>query len=181
MQDIKPDIWRIIQIRGDASLGKLHDYIVAVMGWEDYHLHRFKIDGKNYGVPDPEYNDLDDFRILNERKYSLEKLLLEGQEFEYEYDFGDSWLHNIVVEKVFPAEKKKYYPICISGERNCPPEDCGGSMGYYEMLEALADPNHDRYDEYVEWLGEDFDPEEVNLTEINDIFDNIKGNTREPR
>ena len=65
----------------------------------------------------------------------------EGAKFDYVYDFGDHWEHEILVEKILPLEKGTHYPVCVTGRRACPPEDCGGATGYKELLEILLDPS----------------------------------------
>jgi hypothetical protein len=85
----------------------------------------------------------------------------------YEYDFGDSWEHELLVEKILPLEAGKHYPICLTGKRACPPEDCGGIWGYASLLAAIRDPEHPEHDEMVEWGGDEFDPEAFDLDEVN--------------
>ena len=99
----------------------------------------------------------------------------EGQTFSYSYDFGDNWQHKIVVEKILDEnEVDKKIPVCIDGERACPPEDCGGVWGYEELLQIRKDKNHPDYEERItEWLGEDFDPEEFNVEEVNNLLGGI--------
>jgi hypothetical protein len=87
--------------------------------------------------------------------------------FMYEYDFGDSWEHEILFEKEMPAEPGSHYPVCLEGERACPPEDCGGVWGYADLLKVIKNPEHEEYEEMMEWVGEDFDPEAFDLDEIN--------------
>ena len=87
--------------------------------------------------------------------------------FTYEYDFGDSWQHEIVLEKTLESEPDVAYPRCIDGARACPPEDVGGIWGYAEFLEAISDPNHENHDEMVEWVGGEFDPEKFSVDEVN--------------
>lgn len=84
---------------------------------------------------------------------------LSNKNATYEYDFGDGWRHKIVLEKVLSAEPGVKYPLCLSGKRACPPEDCGGIWGYEELLEIMKDPNHEEYEERMEWIGDDFNPE----------------------
>lgn len=91
----------------------------------------------------------------------------EGFKFRYECDFGDSWLHQVRVEKILPPEPGRSYPVCIKGRRACPPEDVGGMWGYYHFLEAIQDPDHEEHDEYLEWVGGAFDPEAFDLEEVN--------------
>jgi hypothetical protein len=85
----------------------------------------------------------------------------------YEYDFGDSWQHEIVLEKTLEPEPKVRYPRCVEGERACPPEDCGGVWGYAEFLEAIGDPEHESQEEMLEWIGGEFDPEKFSVDKVN--------------
>jgi len=88
----------------------------------------------------------------------------------YEYDFGDGWEHTIEVQKILEPESGVEYPVCLGGKKACPPEDCGGIWGYYELLDAIADPKHDRHDELREWLGGEFDPDAFDLEEVNAVL-----------
>jgi hypothetical protein len=126
------------------------------MGWDDYHLHQFTIGRVEYGTADNEWG-LEE--IEDERKVRLDQVATVKSKFLYVYDFGDDWNHQIVVEKVLPPQSGVRYPSCVAGERNCPPEDCGGMWGFYDMLEKIADPKHPEHEETVEWLGDPFDPE----------------------
>lgn len=162
LTDSRPPIWRRIQVPSDITLGKLHRILQAAMGWTDSHLHRFDVKGVSYGLADPEL----DFR--SERSAKLNEVApTEGFKFRYEYDFGDSWMHNIVVEKILPADPDQRYPVCIKGKRACPPEDCGGVWGYAELEETLKDPSHPEHEEMMEWLDGDFDPEAFDLEQVN--------------
>ena len=181
LRDITPPIFRILQIKGNASLGKLHDYIQGTMGWKDCHLHEFEIKGKKYQAEEQKYEEIDEPDMFDERKYRINKLLQEGDSFEYIYDYGDYWEHEITVEKIITPKEEVHYPICTDGERACPPEDCGGTMGYEELLEVLNDPDHEEHEHYSEWAGEDFDPEKFDIKETNNMLGNIKSNVREPR
>lgn len=164
LEDIKPPIWRRIQVTSATSLYKFHKILQTVMGWSDYHLHEFIIDETHYGKPDPDYP----FEVKNEKNMKLGQAVSEeGAKFTYIYDFGDYWRHKILVEKILLLEPDKHYPICIKGKRACPPEDCGGIYGYYEFLEAIQNPDHPEHDEMLEWVGGSFDPEAFDLDEIN--------------
>ena len=134
------------------------------MGWSNYHLHQFIIHEGEYGIPDLDYGtDIED-----EKRVRLGEIILaEKEKFIYEYDFGDSWEHEILVEKIAPIEKGLQYPICLKGKRACPPEDCGGIWGYPEFLEAIEDVNHPEHDDMLEWIGGEFDPEEFDVNSIN--------------
>ncbi|MEA3487630.1 MAG: plasmid pRiA4b ORF-3 family protein, partial [Euryarchaeota archaeon] len=92
---------------------------------------------------------------------------MENQSAVYTYDFGDSWEHKIQLEKIPPREKGIKYPICIKGKRACPPEDCGGTWGYEELLAILKDPKHEQYEEMLDWVGGEFDSEHFDVEEIS--------------
>lgn len=171
LSDSKPPIWRRVLIEDTTTLSKLHAILQTVMGWAGYHLHMFTINGQIYG--DPEDDEFGDMGIKNESRFKLNQLVgREGFKFRYEYDFGDGWLHDLLVEKILPAEKGAYYPICVTGKRACPPEDSGGVGGYEEILEARANSKHPQHREYKEWIGENFDPEHFDLDEVNKVLRN---------
>ena len=166
LDDTHPPVWRRIQVPGNTTLLKLHDILQIVMGWEDYHLHMFTIEGLIFGDPaDDEYGD----RItLDEANYKLSQVIYgEGQRFTYKYDFGDGWDHTLLLEKIFSPDDGVHYPLCLKGKRACPPEDVGGVWGYINFLEAVRDPDHDEYEEYLAWVGGEFDPETFDLEEVN--------------
>jgi len=85
----------------------------------------------------------------------------------YQYDFGDGWEHVIVVQKIVEPESGVEYPVCLAGKNACPPENCGGVWGYYEMLKAVKDASHEMHDEYTGWLGERFDPQAFDIDGVN--------------
>ena len=161
---IRPPIWRRVQGDGDITLARLHRIIQAVMGWYDCHLHLFEIDDVNYGVPYP-----DDFtQIENEKSVKLNKVVpYEKSRFLYEYDFGDSWGHDILVEKILPSDPDTKYPVCLKGKRACPPEDIGGEAGYSMLLLGLENPKNREYKDFVDQVDGVFDPEEFDLEQIN--------------
>jgi len=163
LDHVKPAIWRRMLVAGDTKLGKLHDIVQAVMGWDDCHLHEFIIGHDHYGTPDADAPQ----DLKSEHRITLEKIVNQGDKFIYEYDFGDGWRHTLKIEKVLPAEKDQRYPRCLAGECACPPEDSGGIPGYMRMLEILNNPSGEEYDEMLEWTGEDFDPEAFDLDAIN--------------
>ena len=160
----KPPIWRRLLVRSDVTLAELHQVIQAAMGWAGYHLHQFIVGETYYGEPHPDYG----FEMRDESRVKLSHVAPdEGAKFGYEYDFGDSWLHQVLVEKVLPPEPGQRYPVCIKGRRACPPEDVGGVWGYEEFLEAIRDPDHPEHEDYLEWIGGEFDPEEFDLDDVN--------------
>lgn len=160
----KPPIWRRVQVEETARLGDLHAIIQCVMGWTDSHLHQFIIKGEYYGVPTA--GDFEE--VKDEDKFNLGGTVGKAKgKFVYEYDFGDSWEHEILVEKILPREAGVTYPRCLDGKRACPPEDCGGIWGYHDMLAAVADPKHPEHEELIEWLDGEFDPKAFDLEEVN--------------
>jgi pRiA4b ORF-3-like protein len=162
LHDTEPPVWRRLLIPGEMTLGDLHQAIQAAMGWDDDHLHTFDIAGREYGDPD----GVDD--VADEERLTLNEVLNSGvSRFTYTYDFGDNWQHKVLIERPRRPLEAGRYPTCIAGERNCPPEDCGGPWGYKDLLAVLADPAHPEYSERVEWVGEDFDPAEFAIEEAN--------------
>jgi hypothetical protein len=164
LRDSHPLIWRRIHVKSDISLAKLHRIIQRFMGWEDAHLHQFSIRGNKYGVSDEDENEAD--RLLDERRFTLGQVISSGR-FEYKYDFGDNWEHELEIEKTFPPDMNIRYPVCVAGGRACPPEDVGGIPGYENFLDAIKNPKHPGHQEYREWVGEDFDPEVTDIGGIN--------------
>ena len=166
---IRPPIWRRIQIRRDITLAELHLILQAGMGWTNSHLHQFRVGKTYYG--DPDIDEFGDMNLKDERKLRLSKLLSKPkQKIVYEYDFGDGWEHEILLEKIVPAEPGIQYPRCLGGARACPPEDCGGVGGYAEFLAAIRDPNHEEHDEYLDWIGGEFDPEEFDVEDFDNAL-----------
>ncbi len=163
LRDVRPPIWRRVQVTGDASLFKLHRIIQTVMGWHDEHLHEFEVKGEFYG--DAEINEGD---LLDEKSALLRRLVADQNEhFHYMYDLGDCWEHEILVEKILPVEKGVSYPVCLKGERACPPENCGGGPGYEKLLKILSDPSHSEHDHMFAWLPGDFDTEKFDVEDAN--------------
>ena len=158
---IDPPIWRRIQTK-DCTLDKLHEHIQTAMGWTNSHLHQFMIDGVRHGDPELIYEDSQDEEPpIDSRRLKLSKIIpWDGKrfQFEYEYDFGDGWEHEILFEGFVPVEKGARYPLCLEGERACPPDDVGGTYGYRDYVKAMANPRHKRHKEFLEWNGP-FDPE----------------------
>ena len=160
----KPPIWRRLLVSADMTLADLHDTIQVAMGWSDFYLHMFTVNGESYGQPHP-----DDFEeVIDERKVKLGQVATgEKSKLRYQYDFGDLWDHSILVEKVLEPDPATHYPSCVKGVRNCPPEDCGGVWGYHGFLEAIADPKHPGHKDMIEWVGGEFDSEAFDLEATN--------------
>lgn len=171
LKDIRPPIWRRVQVSSETTLGKLHRIIQESMGWTNSHLHAFWIAGVEYGQPMPEY----DFDVRNELRVKLSKVVTgEKFKFQYIYDMGDSWEHEILLEKELPADPQVRYPTCLTGKRACPPEDCGGAWGYESFLEAIQNPNHPEHESMLEWVGGEFDPEDFDLNMVNQMLKQIR-------
>jgi hypothetical protein len=165
---IKPEIWRRFLVSSSISLEDLHTTIQTVMGWTNSHLYGFYINGAQYS-PD----DDGEFESEGEpiKGVTLKKLKLSVKdEIRYIYDFGDNWEHTIKIEKILPLDDKTQTPLCIDGERNCPPEDCGAAPGYEDLIEALKKPKSKEAKEITEWLGRPYNPEDFNIEEINDLL-----------
>lgn len=171
LKNSKPSIWRRIQVRSDATLGELHAILQMAMGWTNSHLHQFIV-GKRpnfvfIGARGP-YADDDMMDMMNEGEIVISQVLPAARtKMVYEYDFGDSWEHELVVEKIVQAEAGVHYPRCVAGENACPPEDVGGVWGYADFLEAINDPDHEQHEDMLEWAGGEFDPQEFDLDLVN--------------
>jgi len=160
---IKPSIWRSVIVRDDITFKDLHDTIQAAMGWHNAHLFSFYMGGKSVGIPfDGDDDVIDASSIKLTGNFDKEKANLN-----YQYDFGDSWDHQLIIEKVEPIKPKEKLPKCLAGERNCPPEDCGGFPGYENLVEIMKDKKHSEHKEMVGWLGEVFKPEKFSLAAAN--------------
>lgn len=164
LQNVQPPIWRRFQVPNDITFYKLHLVPQEVMGWSNYHLCEFIVGGVTYGDPDPDYGQTD----VNARRVRLWQVVSKPRtSFLYEYDFGDGWEHQVVLEKIIPSTEQLRHPVCLAGARACPPEDCGGPSGYERLLEIISNPEHEEYPEMIKWLGGWFDPEAFDLEEVN--------------
>ena len=180
--EVMPPIWRRIQVR-NCTLDKLHERIQTAMGWTNSHLYQFVINGERYG--DPQLIDVpsDDYYCVDATMTKISDVLPKSGErfpFQYEYDFGDSWHHEILFEGCLPTIKGIRYPVCIEGERACPPEDVGGVGGYAEYLEILADMDDDRHEEMLRWRGK-FDPENFDAGKVTKLMQRGLPNWRNHR
>jgi len=121
LREVRPAIWRRVRVAGSLTLRDLHHVLQVALGWTDSHLHEFEIRGRRYGMPDSEedYGE----SPLDEVEYRLGELVRVGDRFEYVYDFGDNWRHEVVAEKRVPLERDAPKADCLAGKRACPPED----------------------------------------------------------
>jgi len=166
LRGVKPPIWRRLEVPSTINLRQLHQTIQDAFGWEGYHLWVFSTASGDYGIPDPELQHRDAARARLDRVAPR-----AGGRLDYTYDFGDDWEHDIVVEDVLTAEPGVAYPRCLAGRQACPPEDCGGTCGYAELLDVMANPDHPEHSSMLEWLGlgtaEEFHPAAFDRAEIN--------------
>ena len=159
LEDLEPAIWRRLLVPADITLEKLHRVLQVAMGWEDEHLHHFMVGKVIYESPHPyadTFGDPDTESAVTARL--CEVLPRVKAKMDYEYDFGDGWLHRIEVEKIVEQPVEEQVPSCLAGANACPPEDCGGPPGYVDLLEALRDPEHPEHESMFDWIGEEFDP-----------------------
>ena len=163
-----PPIWRRLLVPADLTLEQLHDVLQAAMGWEDCHMHDFRVGSRRFGKPLPDEEFGDGPVTASERTTRMFDVLRKvGAKAVYTYDFGDGWKHGIVLEKMLALEAGRDYPACIDGKRHGPPEDCGGVWGFYNLLDAISNPEHDEHEEASECLGDDFDPEAFSVDDVN--------------
>lgn len=167
------------------TLVQMHKVIQIAMGWENAHLYQFMqpvpapASGRgitrrqitNARIFAPQFEDEEDWGddgMLDVKKVLLSELLpIAKSKILYVYDMGDSWEHEILLEKILPAEPELVYPQCVAGERACPVEDSGGVGGYDEMLRILSDPSDEEYEDILEWTGGKYDPEAFSLEAVN--------------
>jgi len=171
LKGFRPKIWRRLLIPSDLLLSDFHKVIQTSMGWTNSHLHQFIKNRTFYTVKmqdDDFWDEMDNVDYKNMKVSDL--LKKEKDKIVYEYDFGDGWEHDIILEKILPSDSNAKYPTCLNGKMNCPMEDCGGVWGYSDMLEILKNPDHEEYENYIEWLGEKFDPEYFNKDEVNELL-----------
>lgn len=164
LQGCEPAIWRRLLVQ-DTTLDRLSDFLIAAMGWNGGHLHIFTAGDKRYSIPDPEWYDEG---MIDENAVKLSDIVsVKQRSFIYEYDLGDSWQHEVLIENVGPSEPGQRYPICLEGRRACPPEDVGGIGGFYQFLNAIADPNHPEHQYLLKWAAGSFNPEAFDLDQTN--------------
>jgi hypothetical protein len=156
---IKPPIWRRVVVPDSYTLADLHPVIQTAMGWMGGHMHVFRRARQGFG-PQEELPGSASLQCVVQRK---------GQKILYEYDFGDGWLHEILVEKMLPLDANGGYPICLGGACACPPEDCGGVPGYLQLLEAFRNPTVENA-ELREWAGGSLDAEAFDADAVNQCW-----------
>lgn len=164
---IEPLIWRRLWVPETVKLKKLDRIIQESMGWTNSHLHAFTIDGKRYGSLEQDDWGMDP-NLLDEKRYAIRDVLgCVGFEFSYVYDFGDDWMHRVVVERIDEGTALNNWAMCVAGESACPPEDVGGPPGYEMFRESIADKSHPEYADYWTWNGGPFDPAAFDMNLAN--------------
>ena len=163
LKNIEPPIWREVTVPEDTILHQLHQMLQVVMGWTNSHLYLFDVGGRMYGEPSAEW----EFEVRDSTRTTLEEIVSHNSpSFLYEYDLGDSWMHEITVQRTV-EDAAEGRPRCTGGARACPPEDCGGPGGYEYFLEAMTDPEHEEHLSMLKWAGGDFDPEEFDAGAVD--------------
>jgi hypothetical protein len=165
LREVEPVVWRQVEVPAKYTFWDLHVAIQDAMGWLDYHVHMFRVadargDVVEIGIPDDELLDDDPVCLAGWKVPIAAYFYRVGARAEYEYDFGDGWLHELRLERISPRQPPTKYPRCTDGANRCPPEDCGGPHGYAGLLDVIADPSHDQYASTLEWLGGPIDPTE---------------------
>lgn len=168
LNNTSPPIWRRFLVQSNILLPDLHKIIQTVMGWTNSHLHQFIKNRQYFREPwENDYSD-DSFDYADIKLDDF--LYIIGDTCSYEYDFGDSWRHTIKLEKILPFDKNQNYPVCTAGKKNCPPEDCGGIYGFYNLLEIIRNPEHPDYEDMIDWIGEDYNSDYFDLNDVNKLL-----------
>lgn len=169
---IEPKIYRIVQVPAAITLRNLHKVLQRVLEWQSYHLYQFGKEGQCFG---PKSRNFDMPGVRNDKSVPVTTLLPKiRHKLYYEYDFGDGWLHEILLQKILPAAEGVRYPVCIDGKHAGPPEDSGGPPGYCDLLAALDDPAHEGHADAMDWLGSEYDAYAFDLEEVNSRLRRIK-------
>ena len=164
LDHINPPIWRRVIVPSSMRLRRLHGVVQATMGWTNSHLYHFRQDGRIFSRPNPDIGEY----VEDDSTFRVDHLLMSpGDTMTYEYDMGDSWNHTVMLEEVVVPDSALKRAQCLAGARACPPEDCGGVMGYQNFLEAMLDPFHPEHRAMRAWVGGDFDPEAFDLVKAN--------------
>jgi hypothetical protein len=168
----EPPIWRRLRVPSEITLKRLHQVLQAAMGWTDSHLHTFTAGGVIYAKPSTDW----DMKVRDTARIQLRDVAkVEGEAFIYEYDLGDSWCHQVLLEEVHFDKSADRVAVCLEGEFACPLEDSGGVHGYYDTLEILRDVQHEEHEATTKWANsmaamagrKTFDPDAFDLGAVN--------------
>lgn len=177
----KPAIFRTLLVDSNVSFYELHHILQIAMGWFNYHLFNFRYHDYYLELPNEEdemYKDFSRFQKVDPRTITLKEFFISPKsKIIYTYDFGDSWEHEIELQKVIEPDASMQLPLCIKGKYACPPEDCGSIPGYYQLIEIMKKPKHREYKEYVDWLGgEPYDMTAFDINFVNEELQYLKKN-----
>lgn len=167
---IEPAIWRSIQVSNEMNMRTFAVSLLLAMGWQNSHLHEFIIAGIHYGLTGDDYDYIDESLVPEDETLYRLKDFSEDQlrKFKFLYDFGDGWKHDVSLEVVIlKPDAVAKFPRVVDGARNCPPEDCGGISGYYDLAEKLKTPDAEDYEGLITWLGGKYDTDFFDLNVIN--------------
>jgi hypothetical protein len=129
---VSPIVWRRLLISSETNIAQLHEYIQTSFEWCDEHLHRFHIQGKDYGISYVGGIFFDD----NPRTVPLSRFRLHRRErFRYEYDFTAGWQLDIRLEKTLSLNPHSILPICKGGRGAAPGEEYAGALAYLQRLD----------------------------------------------
>ncbi|MGB9113633.1 MAG: plasmid pRiA4b ORF-3 family protein [Acidimicrobiales bacterium] len=163
LRDVEPIVWRRVLVPGSVRLDKLSEMLLAATGWSNSHPHAFRIGDTQFGVEPDEWPEDE----IDETDVNVLEALREEQRFFLDYDFGDGWEHEVVIEELTWSSYDLKFAVCLDGQNACPPEDVGGTHGYADFVEAIANPAHEQHKSCLEWVGGSFDPAEFDLSEAN--------------
>jgi hypothetical protein len=179
LDDVEPAVVRRVEVPLTIRLDRLHLVLQAAMGWTNSHLYEIRARDVGWGSPDPDFGD----GPLDASKARLIDVLEDvgAKSLKYLYDFGDGWEHSVRIERITDAVPGIVYPRLIDAAGRCPPEDVGGPWGYREFLDAIADPNHQEHAERLQWIGRNFDPNDVDAETLAQAVHGLaKKSTRGP-
>lgn len=180
----RPAVFRTIFVDSNISFYELHHILQISMGWGNYHLFNFRYHDYWIELPNVEdevYQEFSRFQKIDPRTITLNEFFISPKsKINYTYDFGDSWDHEIQLQKILSPDASINLPYCIKGKYACPPEDCGSIPGYYNIIEIMNNPKHPEYKEYVEWLGSvPYNMEEFDIDLVNEDLQDLQGYIKE--
>jgi hypothetical protein len=173
LNEVDPVVWRRLLVPGSVKLAKLGQMLLAAMGWNGSHLHAFRVGDTSYGMQDDDDDDFPDDEI-DEQSVTVLQALRDLQTFTFDYDFGDGWEHDVVIEELIHSDTGLKFAVCLDGERACPPDGVGGPGGYVAFLAAIADPDHEEHADFLEWVGGSFDPAGFDVANANALLQKLR-------
>jgi Plasmid pRiA4b ORF-3-like protein len=167
LREVHPPIWRTIEVPSSIKLSELARVLEEAMGWHGGHLHAYMSGDVTYEIPDDEIVAFG--KTVDERTVRLAQVMpFADSKMRWDYDFGDGWEHDVIVDAIGVRRSDVTYPLCVAGMRACPPDDCGGVWGYSNVLAALSDPEHPEHGDVVGWLPPGFDPAAFDVGETTE-------------